>query len=92
MLSGQFFAEAVRHVSRFRLCSIQHTECDDSSVSDLASLVRFTDFFWKHEENSVDVLIIDEAHRIRAKSNSQGDRRPTTPDFAAGGDRFARRE
>jgi hypothetical protein len=36
--------------------------------SDLASLVRFTDFFWEHPENSVDVLIVDEAHRIRAKS------------------------
>lgn len=35
---------------------------------DLASLVRFTDFFWEHQENSVDVLIIDEAHRIRSKS------------------------
>ena len=35
---------------------------------DVASLVKFTDFFWKHQENSVDVLIVDEAHRIRAKS------------------------
>jgi type I restriction system adenine methylase HsdM len=33
-----------------------------------ASLVQFTDFFWKHAENSVDVLIVDEAHRIRARS------------------------
>jgi len=36
--------------------------------TDLASLVRFTDFFWKHEDDSVDVLIVDEAHRIRTKS------------------------
>jgi hypothetical protein len=35
---------------------------------DLASLVKFTDFFWEHEENSVDVLVIDEAHRVRTKS------------------------
>lgn len=36
--------------------------------SDLAPLVRFTDFFWQHPEDSVDVLIIDEAHRVRSKS------------------------
>jgi hypothetical protein len=36
--------------------------------SDLAPLVRFTDFFWGHPENSLDVLIVDEAHRIRSKS------------------------
>ena len=35
---------------------------------ELAPLVRFTDFFWEHGESSVDVLIVDEAHRIRAKS------------------------
>lgn len=35
---------------------------------ELAPLVRFTDFFWNHPENSVDVLIVDEAHRIRTKS------------------------
>jgi hypothetical protein len=35
---------------------------------ELAPLVRFTDFFWAHAENSIDVLIVDEAHRIRAKS------------------------
>jgi len=35
---------------------------------ELSPLVRFTDFFWEHAENSVDVLIVDEAHRIRAKS------------------------
>ena len=34
----------------------------------LDGLVRFTDFFWDAEPNSIDVLIIDEAHRIRAKS------------------------
>lgn len=32
------------------------------------TLIRFTDFFWDAPENSVDVLIVDEAHRIRAKS------------------------
>jgi hypothetical protein len=36
--------------------------------SDLAPLIRFTDFFWDHAENSVDILIVDEAHRIRSKS------------------------
>jgi hypothetical protein len=35
---------------------------------EIAALVRFTDFFWEHEESSVDVLIVDEAHRIRRKS------------------------
>jgi len=35
---------------------------------DLAPIVRFTDFFWDRAENSVDVLIVDEAHRIRSKS------------------------
>ena len=35
---------------------------------ELAPLVRFTDFFWEHAESSVDVLIVDDAHRIRAKS------------------------
>ena len=35
---------------------------------DLTPLVRFTDFFWDHPENSVDVMIVDEAHRIRTKS------------------------
>ena len=34
----------------------------------LEALVRFTDFFWDAEENSADVLVIDEGHRIRAKS------------------------
>ncbi|MDP2367244.1 DNA/RNA helicase domain-containing protein [Rhodoferax sp.] len=45
---------------------------------DLASLVRFTDFFWEHDANSIDVLIIDEAHRIRAKSvpKVMAERRP----------------
>lgn len=33
----------------------------------LAGQVRFTDFFWD-KPDSADVLIIDEAHRIRAKS------------------------
>ena len=48
---------------------------------DLASLVRFTDFFWEHPENSVDVLIVDEAHRIRAKSVPKvvAARRPKIP-------------
>lgn len=31
-------------------------------------LVRFTDYFWNAEPNSADVLIVDEAHRIRAMS------------------------
>jgi hypothetical protein len=35
---------------------------------DLAPLVKFTDFFWNQPEDSVDVMIVDEAHRIRAKS------------------------
>lgn len=35
---------------------------------DLAPLVKFTDAFWQQEENSIDVLIVDEAHRIREKS------------------------
>jgi DUF2075 family protein len=34
----------------------------------LDALVRFTDFFWKHEPDSIDVLVVDEAHRVRAKS------------------------
>jgi hypothetical protein len=34
----------------------------------LEGLLRFTDFFWKHDSNSIDVLIIDEGHRVRAKS------------------------
>jgi hypothetical protein len=34
----------------------------------LEGLLRFTDFFWKHEPNSIDVLIVDEGHRIRSKS------------------------
>lgn len=46
---------------------------------DLASLVRFTDFFWEHAEDSIDVLVVDEAHRIRAKSVPKvvAARRPT---------------
>ena len=35
---------------------------------ELSPLVRFTDFFWEHAEDSVDLLIVDEAHRIRARS------------------------
>jgi hypothetical protein len=35
---------------------------------DLASLVRFTDQFWEAPEDSVELLIIDEAHRIRERS------------------------
>ncbi len=48
---------------------------------DLASLVRFTDFFWNFDENSVDVLIVDEAHRIRARSVPKvvAARRPKIP-------------
>jgi len=34
----------------------------------LAGLVRFTDYFWNVEENHADILIVDEAHRLRAKS------------------------
>src|SRR5262249_34175485 len=34
----------------------------------LEGLVRFTDYFWKTPPNDIDVLIVDEAHRIRAKS------------------------
>ena len=34
----------------------------------LSALVRFTDFFWNHSKNSIDVLIVDEAHRLRSKS------------------------
>lgn len=34
----------------------------------LEGLVRFTDYFWNFEENSVDVLIVDEAHRVRDRS------------------------
>lgn len=34
----------------------------------LEGFLRFTDFFWKHEPNSIDVLVIDEGHRVRAKS------------------------
>ncbi len=47
--------------------------------SDLDSLVRFTDYFWQHSENSVDVMIVDEAHRIRGKSVPKvvAARRPT---------------
>lgn len=36
--------------------------------SDVAPLVKFTDFFWEHAPDSVDVMIVDEAHRIRTKS------------------------
>ena len=45
----------------------------------LAPYIRFTDFFWKHPENSVDILIVDEAHRIRDKSRPRvsTDLRPT---------------
>lgn len=35
---------------------------------ELAPLVKFTDFYWDHPENSLDVMLVDEAHRIRAKS------------------------
>ena len=46
---------------------------------ELSSLVKFTDYFWQHPEDSVDVLVIDEAHRVRAKSVPRvtTDRRPT---------------
>lgn len=45
---------------------------------DLAPIVRFTDFFWDRAENSVDVLIVDEAHRIRSRSQPKviSERRP----------------
>lgn len=36
--------------------------------TDVAPLVKFTDFFWEHAPDSVDVMIVDEAHRIRTKS------------------------
>lgn len=47
----------------------------------LARLVQYTDFFWKHSKNSIDVLIIDEAHRIRVKSQPRvpAASRPTIP-------------
>ena len=32
------------------------------------ALVRFTDYYWDKPVNSLDVLVVDEAHRIRAKS------------------------
>ena len=35
---------------------------------ELAGIIRFTDYFWNFAENDVDVLVIDEAHRIRSKS------------------------
>ena len=34
----------------------------------LARNIHFTDYFWQHPENSVDIMIVDEAHRIRDKS------------------------
>jgi uncharacterized protein len=34
----------------------------------LEGLVRFTDFFWNFPPNSIDMLIVDEGHRMRAKS------------------------
>lgn len=34
----------------------------------LSGLVRYTDYFWDYAPDSVDVLLVDEAHRIRAKS------------------------
>jgi hypothetical protein len=34
----------------------------------LEGLIRFTDYFWNFPENSVDVLIVDEAHRMRTRS------------------------
>lgn len=34
----------------------------------LSGLVRFTDFFWSASENSKDVIIVDEGHRIRDRS------------------------
>jgi len=45
----------------------------------LDGLIRFTDFFWDAEPASIDVLIIDEGHRIRAKSQPKvhGHLRPT---------------
>ena len=47
--------------------------------SKLAENIKFTDFFWQYPENSVDVLIVDEAHRIRDKSRPRvsADLRPT---------------
>jgi hypothetical protein len=34
----------------------------------LDGLIKFTDAFWNAEPNSIDALIIDEGHRMRAKS------------------------
>jgi hypothetical protein len=34
----------------------------------LKGFVHFTDYFWNFEANSIDVLIVDEAHRVREKS------------------------
>jgi hypothetical protein len=47
----------------------------------LVDLVQFTDYFWQHKENSVNVLIVDEGHRIRAKSlpRVSADLRPKIP-------------
>lgn len=36
--------------------------------TEAAALVGFTNSFWDVPENSIDLLIVDEAHRIRAKS------------------------
>jgi hypothetical protein len=45
----------------------------------LAAQVRFTDFFWNAAPDSIDALVIDEAHRIRVKSEPKvkGHLRPT---------------
>ncbi len=47
----------------------------------LAGLVRFTDFSWNAEPDSIDALIVDEAHRLRARSVPKvaGHLRPKIP-------------
>lgn len=47
----------------------------------LSGKVRYTDFFWNFEPDSIDVMVVDEAHRIRTKSvpKVMGHLRPTIP-------------
>jgi uncharacterized protein len=45
----------------------------------LEGLIRFTDYFWNATSSEIDVLIVDEAHRIRARSQPRvaSELRPT---------------
>jgi hypothetical protein len=47
--------------------------------SKLAERIHFTDYFWNKPQNSLDILIVDEAHRIRDKSRPRvlAELRPT---------------